>query len=255
MHLKASVKTEEDVALIREGGQIIHKILRDTAALVRPGISTWELNEFAEAAIVAVGGRPAFKGVGDDPANLFPAGLCTSVNDVVVHGIPSKKEILRDGDIIGLDIGMEYRGRYTDTAITVPVGKVSPEVQNLLDVAEHALAAGIAQAVAGNTTGDIGSAIQQYVERHGFSVVRDLVGHGVGYTVHEDPQVPNYGRAGSGTKLVAGMVLAIEPMVNAGKYAVSFDEDGWTILTADGSKSAHFEHTIVVGKRKVEILT
>jgi methionyl aminopeptidase len=222
---------------------------------VRPGISTWELNEFAEAAIVAVGGRPAFKGVGDDPANLFPAGLCTSVNDVVVHGIPSKKEILRDGDIIGLDIGMEYRGRYTDTAITVPVGKVSPEVQNLLDVAEHALAAGIAQAVAGNTTGDIGSAIQQYVERHGFSVVRDLVGHGVGYTVHEDPQVPNYGRAGSGTKLVAGMVLAIEPMVNAGKYAVSFDEDGWTILTADGSKSAHFEHTIVVGKRKVEILT
>ena len=255
MSLKASVKTEEDVATIREGGQILRKILRNTAARALPGVSTWELNAFAEAAIAAAGGRAAFKGVGDDVTNLFPAGLCTSVNDVVVHGIPSKKGILREGDIVGLDIGMEYRGRYTDTAITVPVGHVAPEVQNLLDVTEHALAAGIAQAVAGNTTGDIGSAVQQYVERHGFSVVRDLVGHGVGYGVHEEPQVPNYGRAGSGMKLVAGMVIAIEPMVNAGRYGVAFDDDGWTIVTADGTLSAHFEHTVVVGKRRAEILT
>jgi methionyl aminopeptidase len=255
MHSKAGVKTDEDIATIREGGKIIHKILRDVASRAVPGVSTWELNEFAEAQIVAAGGRPAFKGVGDDPQNLFPAGLCTSVNDVVVHGIPSKKEILQDGDIVGLDIGMEYRGRYTDTAITVAVGKVSKEVQELLDVTQHALALAISQAVAGNTTGDIGNAVQQYVERHGFSVVRDLVGHGVGYTVHEDPQVPNYGRAGTGTKLEAGMVIAIEPMVNVGKYAVEFSDDGWTILTADGSRSAHFEHTVAVGKRRAEILT
>ncbi len=255
MHSKASVKTEQDIALIAEGGTIINKILRDTAKRAVPGISTWELNEFAEAQIVAAGGRPAFKGVGDDPDNLFPAGLCTSVNDVVVHGIPSKREILHDGDIVGLDIGMEYKGRYTDTATTVAVGKVSKEVQELLDVTQHALALGIQQAVEGNTTGDIGNAIQQYVERHGFSIVRDLVGHGVGYTVHEDPQVPNYGHPGTGTKLEAGVVIAIEPMVNAGRYAVAFADDGWSILTEDGSLSAHFEHTVAVGKRAPKILT
>ena len=254
MNLKANVKSEADIALIREGGAIMHKILRDTAALARPGISTWELNEFAEAAIARAGGRPAFKNYGDAP-NLFPAGLCTSVNDVVVHGIPSKRDILQEGDIVSLDIGMEYKGRYTDTAITVPVGKVSPEVAKLLDVTEKSLSAGIAMAVAGNTTGDIGNAVQQYVERHGFSVVRDLVGHGVGFDVHEDPQVPNYGRPGTGTKLVAGMVIAIEPMVNLGGYAVEVDDNGWAILTADGSVSAHFEHTVAVGNRRPEILT
>ncbi|GAC1412206.1 MAG: type I methionyl aminopeptidase [Candidatus Doudnabacteria bacterium] len=249
------IKSKEEIKLIKEGGQILHRILRQAAAMVKPGMSTGELNDFAEKEILKAGGRPSFKNYGEKD-NLFPAGLCTSINEVVVHGIPSKKELLKEGDIVGLDIGMEYKGLYTDTAISVPVGKVDSEVQKLLEVTEKALQAGIKQAQPGNRIGDIGAAIQAYADKAGLGVVRDLVGHGVGHDVHEDPQVPNYGKAHTGRELKEGMVLAIEPMFTLGTYKLLFDEgDGWTISTADGKYSAHFEHTVAVTKGKPEILT
>lgn len=253
--MSGMIKTKEEIEKIREGGKILRAILRRAAELVKPGVSTWELNEFAEKEIEKAGGRPAFKNYGE-AGNLFPAGLCTSINDVVVHGIPSKKEKLKEGDIVGLDIGMEYKGLYSDTAITVPVGKISDDAKELLSVTEEALKAGIAKAVAGSRLGDVGSAIQAVADKHGLGVVRDLVGHGVGYAVHEEPQVPNYGKAGTGMVLKEGMVLAVEPMFTLGTHKLIFDEsDGWTISTADGRYSAHFEHTIAVGKNRAEVLT
>lgn len=228
--------------------------MAEVAAAAVAGVSTWELDQLAERKIKAVGGVPAFKNFGPK-GNEFPATLCTSVNDEIVHGVPSKKAILREGDIISLDIGMRYKGLYTDTAITVGVGKISAEAANLMDVTKKSLQAAINAAKIGNTIGDIGAATQKVVEAAGFSVVRDLVGHGVGYEVHEDPQVPGYGRAGSGLQLVSGMVLAIEPMVTVGSYKILVDKDDWTIRTADGSLSAHFEHTVAITKKGPRILT
>jgi methionyl aminopeptidase len=251
---KGLIKTQEEINIIAEGGELIHNILHNTAKLVKPGVSTWELNEYAESEIYKIGGRPSFKGYGPKK-NPFPAGLCTSVNDQVVHGIPSRDVILKNGDIIGLDIGMEYKGLYTDTAITVPIGSVSPKIQKLMDVTKKSLNEGIKQAVAGNKIGDISHAIQTCAENAGFSVVRDLVGHGVGYDVHEDPAVPCYGKKGTGLELKEGMVLAIEPMLCDGEYFVVFEKDGWTISTRDGSLSAHFEHTIAITKHGARVLT
>jgi len=248
------IKTKDDIAKIRAGGKLLADILRRTAKLVKPGISTGELNEFAEKEIVAAGGRPSFKGYGPKGGE-FPAGLCTSINSVVVHGIPSKKAVLEAGDIVGLDIGMEYQGRYTDMAITVPVGKVDARTEKLLQVTKEALTLAIKQAKAGNRIGDIAHATQSHIEKNGFNVVRDLVGHGVGYSVHEDPQVPGYGRAGTGLVLQEGMVLAIEPMVTIGDYHLGVEDDSWSISTVDGSLAAHFEHTVAVGKNGAEILT
>ncbi|MDE2312076.1 MAG: type I methionyl aminopeptidase [Patescibacteria group bacterium] len=248
------IKTETEIAEIAEGGRILHDILYQTAGLVKPGVSTWELNEFAEQAIVAAGGRPSFKGYGDK-RNPFPAGLCTSVNDVVVHGIPSRDKILKAGDIIGLDIGMEYKSLYTDTAITVPVGNVSVEAKKLIEATKKSLSAAIAQAKAGNKIGDIAYATQKTAEAAGFSVVRDLVGHGVGYEVHEDPAVPNFGKKGAGETLREGMVIAIEPMLCQHNYFLQFEADGWTISTKDGGLSAHFEHTVAITKNGARILT
>jgi methionyl aminopeptidase len=251
---KGLIKTQEEINIIAEGGELIHNILHNTAKLVKPGVSTWELNEYAESEIYKIGGRPSFKGYGPKK-NPFPAGLCTSVNDQVVHGIPSRDVILKNGDIIGLDIGMEYKGLYTDTAITVPVASVSPKVQKLIDITQKSLNEGIKQAVNGNKIGDISHAIQTCAENAGFSVVRDLVGHGVGYDVHEDPAVPCYGKKGTGLELKEGMVLAIEPMLCDGEYFVVFEKDGWTISTRDGSLSAHFEHTIAITKHGARVLT
>ncbi len=252
--MPGTYKTKDEIEKIRKGGTQLHRILRDTAAMIKPGISTWELNKFAEKEIEKFGGKPAFKNFGPKN-NPFPAGLCTSVNDVVVHGIPSKKQILKEGDIVGLDIGMQYQGMYTDTAITVPVGKVSKEVRQLLDVTAAALEAGINAVRPGNRVGDIGAAIQALADKAGLGVIRDLVGHGVGYGVHEEPQIPNYGRPHTGTELKEGMVLAIEPMFTLGDYELVYEEnDGWTIATADGSYAAHFEHTIAVTKKGAEIL-
>jgi methionyl aminopeptidase len=251
---KGFVKTQEEIEIIAEGGKLIHGILHATAELAKSGISTWELNEFAETEIVKIGGRPSFKFYGPKK-NPFPAGLCTSVNSVVVHGIPSKMTILKDGDIVGLDIGMKYKGLYTDTAITVGVGKLSETAKKLVETTKKSLSAALDQVKPGNTIGDIGFATQKVAEDAGFSVVRDLVGHGVGYEVHEDPAVPNYGKKGKGEVLTEGMVLAIEPMLCEHDYFVVFEPDGWTISTKDGGLSAHFEHTIAVTKNGFRILT
>lgn len=248
------IKTQEEIEIIAEGGKILHDILHGAAALVKPGITTAALNNFAEEQITKAGGRPSFKGYGPKK-NPFPAGLCTSVNSVVVHGVPSESLRLKEGDIISLDIGMEYKGLYTDTAITVPVGQISAKAKKLIEITKKTLDAAMAQAKAGNTIGDISYATQKTAEDAGFSVVRDLVGHGVGYDVHEDPAVPCYGKKNQGMKLQEGMVLAIEPMVCEGEYFLQYEPDGWTISTTDGGLAAHFEHTIAVGKNGCRILT
>jgi methionyl aminopeptidase len=251
---RGQIKTPEEIEIIAEGGKLIHDILRTTGEMVKPGVSTWELNEFAESEIIKIGGRPSFKNYGPKK-NPFPAGLCTSINSVVVHGIPSRSAILKDGDIISLDIGMEYKGLYTDTAITVPVGKISDTAKKLIEATRKALFAAIDQVKPSNTIGDIAFATQKTAEAAGFSVVRDLVGHGVGYEVHEDPAVPNFGKKHSGEVLREGMVLAIEPMVCEREYFVQFEPDGWTISTRDNGLAAHFEHTIAVTKNGARILT
>lgn len=252
--MPGQIKTSLEIEHIAEGGKLLRDILHRTAALVKPGVSTQELSDFADQEIRKIGGRPSFIGYGEKD-NPFPAALCTSRNDIVVHGVPSSTELLELGDIVGLDIGMEYKSLYTDTAITVPVGVISDKAQRLIEVTRKSLELGIQQAVVGNRIGDIASAIQKYAESNGFSVVRDLVGHGVGYEVHEEPSVPNYGKAGTGPKLVEGMVLAIEPMLCTGGYHIYFDDDDWTIRTEDGGLSAHFEHTIAITKRGPRLLT
>jgi methionyl aminopeptidase len=248
------IKTQREIDVIAEGGKILRDILNKTANLVKPGVSTWDLNDFSEKLIVGVGGKPSFKNYGS-PKNQFPSGLCTSVNSEVVHGIPSKKVILKSGDIIGLDIGMEYKDLYTDTAITVPVGEISPIAKKLIITTQKALNQAIKQAKPGNKIGDISFSIQSTAETEGFSVVRDLVGHGVGYDVHEDPAIPCFGKKETGPILKQGMVLAIEPMLCEKDYFLDFDKDGWTIRTKDGGLSAHFEHTIAITDYGARILT
>lgn len=247
-------KKPDEIEIIAEGGKLLGSILKRAGQMAEPGISTAEINDFAEREIIKVGGRPSFVGYGSRK-NPFPSGLCTSINDAVVHGVPSDEDILQDGDIVGLDIGMEYQGFYTDTAITVPVGKISDTAAKLIDTTQRALQAAIGQIKPGNRIGDIGYATQRVAEDSGFTVVRDLVGHGVGYDVHEDPAVPCYGKPGTGIELVPNMVLAIEPMVCQHKPHIFFDTDGWTIRTHDGGLAAHFEHTVVVTENGVRVLT
>jgi len=248
-------KTAKEIEVMRAGGRILAEVLAEVAAAVRPGITTHELNKLAEQGLRRRGARPSFLGYGGERGKAYPASLCTSVDEAVVHAIPSENSILQAGQIVGLDLGCWFQDLCTDMAVTVPVGQVSPETRKLLKVTEQALQEGLKQVRAGARTGDIGAAIQSYVEANALSVVRQLVGHGVGRAVHEDPQVPNFGRAGTGPKLGAGMTLAIEPMVNAGLPDVTVLADGWTVVTADGSLSAHFEHTVVVTEDGCEILT
>ena len=242
-------KTEEEIELIRASAQVLARAHGEVAALIREGITTKELDARAEEVIRDAGGRPSFKGY-----NNFPAALCISTNSVVVHGFPSKYA-LKSGDIVSIDCGVFMNGYHADSAYTYPVGEVAPEVLTLLDETKAALYKGIEQAVAGNRMGDVGYAIQNYVERKGYGVVRELVGHGVGRNLHEKPDVPNYGKRGSGPVLQPGLVLAIEPMVNLGTKNVVQEADGWTIRTKDRKPSAHFEHTVVVRKGQAEILT
>lgn len=237
-------------AALKKSGSILARTLKETADAVRPGITTAALDAIASAAIQRQGATAAFLGY-----KGFPATLCTSVNMVVVHGIPSKTEVLADGDIIGLDLGVNYQGAFTDMAVTVPIGTVHAKHHKLMQTARQSLFAGLAVVRAGAHTGDIGAAVQEVAERSGYSVVRDFVGHGVGAAVHEDPQVPNFGPAGSGVVLHEGDVLAIEPMVNAGRADVRIAQDGWKVLTQDGSHSAHFEVTILVTKDGFTYLT
>ena len=250
------IKTPEEIEILREGGKRLAFVLHETAKRVVPGISTKELDEYAEKLICDKGDVPAFLNYKPEGAPYhYPATLCLSVNNEVVHGIPSKDKILKEGDIISIDCGLKHKGLFTDSAITVPVGKASPKDAKLLQVTKEALLVGIEAARSGNKTGDIGYAIESFVKPYKFSIVRVLSGHGVGKHIHEDPFVPNYGKKGTGAKLVPGMVIAIEPMLNVGSEEVYLDEDGYTYKTEDGSRSAHFEHTILITDGEPEILT
>jgi methionyl aminopeptidase len=250
------IKSEREIALMRRAGQIVAKVLEAIREQVRPGITTGELDELAERIIRAEGGIPSFKGYdGGSDRPPFPATICASVDNEVVHGIPSRQRVLEEGQILSVDVGAIYQGYHGDAAITVPVGKVSDLARRLMEVTEGALYAGIAAARAGNRLGDISHAIQSYVESRGFSVVREYTGHGIGREMHEGLQVLNFGEPGRGVRLRAGMTLALEPMVNVGDWRTRVLADGWTVVTYDGSLSAHFEHTILVRDGEAEILT
>ena len=245
-----TLKSERELVLMRKAGSAVAQILDEMVRMVQPGISTGELDRFAESRCKELGVISAFKGY-----HGFPATVCISVNDEVVHGIPSPKRLLKDGDIVGLDFGVSYEGWYGDSARTVPVGQVSPEAKKLIEVTRESLNRGIQECLDGLHVQDIGHAVQNYVEGFGYGVVREFVGHGIGRALHEKPSVPNYGARGKGLQLKAGMVLAIEPMVNAGGREVKVLQDGWTAVTVDRSLSAHFEHTVAITRNGPEILT
>jgi methionyl aminopeptidase len=248
--LAVVLKSTQEIEKMRRAGQVVREVLELVRALVKPGATTFDLEKAAQERLNQLGVKAAFKGY-----HGFPCVLCTSVNSEVVHGIPSPKRVLKQGDIVSVDFGVVVDGYYGDAAITVPVGKVAPDAERLLKVTEASLHAGIAAVKPGATLGDVGAAVQGVVEREGFSVVRDFVGHGIGAQMHEEPQVPNFGEAGRGMKLRTGMVIAIEPMVNAGKPDVVVLSDGWTAVAKDGSMSAHFEHTVAVTTDGARILT
>jgi len=244
------LKSKAEIEKMRNAGAIVGQILSELGEMVKPGVSTADLDLFAQLRTKELGAKPAFKGY-----HGFPGTLCVSVNEEVVHGIPSKKRLLNEGDIIGVDFGVILDGWFGDSAKTFCVGQVSSDIEKLVKTTEKSLYLGIEQAKAGNHLFDIGFAIQNFVESHGFSVVREFVGHGIGRNLHEDPQVPNYGSKGKGMVLKPGMVIAIEPMINAGKPEVKVLNDGWTAVTADRKWSAHFEHTIAITEQGNEILT
>jgi methionyl aminopeptidase len=243
-------KSAAEIEKMRRSGHIVRQVLDTVTAMVAPGVSTMDLEREAEKRIRELGAKPAFKGYYD-----YPCVLCTSINQEVVHGIPSETRVLVEGDIISIDCGVVLDGYYGDAAVTVPVGKISDDVRTLVEVTEESLQRGIAAARPGGRVGDIGAAVQEYVEARGFSVVREFVGHGIGTKLHEDPQVPNYGVREQGLKLREGMVIAIEPMVNAGGASVRVLDDKWTAVTEDGRPSAHFEHCVAITKDGPVILT
>lgn len=242
-------KTPQEIAAMRTSNQIVARILGELKALVRPGVSTRDLDTYAENRVLEMGATPAFKGY-----RGYPASLCTSVNEEIIHGIPSAR-VLKDGDIIGLDFGVLFEGFYGDAAVTVAVGEIGPEAQRLIAIAETAFFKGIAQMKTGNRISDISHAIQVCVESEGFSVIRSFVGHGIGHSPHEEPQVPNFGLPGRGPKIKEGLTLAIEPMIAAGDWKEEILGDGWTAVTKDRSLSAHFEHTVAMTSSGVEILS
>jgi methionyl aminopeptidase len=250
----AIIKTPDEIELMRESNRIVAEVLRLLKSMVKPGVTTEELDTLAEDFIRSQGGEPAFKGYGHDQRNLFPATICASIDDQVVHGIPGKRK-LREGEILSVDVGVKKNRFFGDGAWTFPVGKISEEKERLLKVTEESLLKGITFAHEGNHVHDISAAVQDHVEQAGFSVVRDLVGHGIGRNLHEEPPVPNFGKPKTGLKLKRGMTLAVEPMVNMGKYQVVVESDGWTVRTKDGLASAHFEHTIAITDNGPEILT
>jgi methionyl aminopeptidase len=243
-------RSDAEVERMREAGRLVGEVLTELAALVAPGVTTGDLDGIAEKRIVQAGAVPAFKGY-----HGYPATICASINDEVIHGIPSTRRVLQEGDIVSIDVGASLDGYYGDSAVTLPVGRVSEEAGLLLRVTEESLYKAIDRARPGCRISDIGHAVQQHVEAHGLSVVREFVGHGIGQKMHEEPQIPNYGDPGRGPRLAPGMVLAIEPMVNAGRAAVKVLSDGWTAVTKDHSLSAHFEHTVAVTGAEPWILT
>ncbi len=243
------IKSKEDLMMLRKSGMILSKIMRRLQKFVKAGVSTYEINQLAGELVQKEKVIAAFKGY-----NGFPENICTSVNEEVVHGIPSQRK-LNEGDIVSLDLGINYKGYLCDGAITLPVGRLNPQAEKLIDVTKNALLEGIKEARVNNHLSDISYAIQTFVERHGFSVVRQFVGHGIGYNLHEEPQIPNFGEPHQGEMLKSGMVLAIEPMVNMGTWECKILENGWTAVTKDGLLSAHFEHTVAITDKGPEILT
>ncbi len=244
------LKTDEEIELLRVSNQIVSKTLAELAKMIAPGVTTEDLDRRADEFIRDHGAVPGFLGYGG-----FPKSICTSVNEQVVHGIPSEKVILKDGDIISVDCGAYINGFHGDSAYTFTVGEVKPEILELLKTTKESLYLGIEQAIKGKRIGDIGHAIQSYCETKGYSVVREMIGHGVGRSLHESPEVPNYGRRGYGTMLKAGMTIAIEPMINMGKRQIIFESDGWTTRTIDNMPSAHFEHSVAIRKGKADVLS
>jgi len=244
-----TVKSSEEIKIMREGGGILAKITKEVSGMVKPGITTQELNRAAEALVLKSGGKCSFLGY-----QGYPACLCTSVNEEIVHAIPSGRT-LKEGDIISLDLGILYKGFHTDMAVTVPVGKVSPEINRLIRVTKKALKRGIKKVGPGNTFGDISNTIQRYIEDQGFSAVKDLCGHGIGRILHEDPEILNYGTRHSGPEIKPGMVFCLEPMIAVGSGEIKKSKDGYAYETADGSLSCHFEHTVVATKNGAKVLT
>ncbi|OYT17508.1 MAG: type I methionyl aminopeptidase [Bacteroidetes bacterium 4572_77] len=246
---KITIKTEEEINLLRKSCLLVGKTLAEVAKIIEPGVNTAKLDKIAEEYILDHGSLPGFKGYGG-----FPATLCISINEEVVHGIPGNR-IIQDGDVVSIDCGTLMNGFYGDSAYTFAVGNVSKKNLKLLKVTKESLYKGIEQAVAGKRVGDIGYAVQNHVEPFGYGVVRELVGHGLGRNLHEKPEIPNFGRRGTGSKLIEGMTIAIEPMITRGSYDITQDEDGWTIRTIDGLSAAHYEHDVVIHKGKAEILS
>lgn len=245
-----SIKSRSEIEKMRIAGKITGLTLVEVSKHIKPGISTYELDKIAYNFIKRQGAEPSFLNY-----QGYPASICASVNDMVVHGIPSKNIILKEGDIVSIDVGAYINGYHGDAARTYPVGKISPEAQKLIDVTKECFFKGIKHATHGAKLGDLSSAIQEYAEGNGYSVVRDLVGHGIGKNMHEDPSVPNFGHKGKGVRLAAGMAIAVEPMINAGEYDVAVLDDDWGVVTEDGSLSAHYENTIIITNGEPEILT
>lgn len=245
----SKIKNAFEIEAMRQAGKIVAETLSKIEEIIKPGITTFEIDRIAEQFINSQGAKPSFKGYAG-----YPASVCASINDVVIHGIPDSR-ILEEGDIISIDCGAMINGYHGDAARTFPVGKISKEAEDLIRVTKESFFKGVEKAVVGNRLYDISYAIQSYAESYGYSVVRDFVGHGIGTEMHEEPEVPNYGRPGRGPKLVSGMVLAIEPMINAGKYHVKVKPDGWTVVTVDGSLAAHYENTVAILDNGPELLT
>jgi len=249
------IKTPEEIQKLREGGKILAKIMKELSSFVKQGISTYDIEEYTRKLIKENGAEPATLNYKPEGASTpFPASICVSVNNGIVHGIPNKSRILKEGDIVSLDLVIKYKGLFTDHAVTVPVGKISKKDQRLLNDTKEALSVGVWAACGGGTVGDIGYAIESFVNKR-YGIIRELSGHGVGRKIHEDPYVPNYGKEKRGQKLIPGMVIAVEPMLSLGSEYITTGNDGWIIKTADGSKSAHFEHTILITEGEAEILT
>ena len=253
--MKIFLKTEDEISLMRKANQLVGATLAELGKHIQPGVTTLQLDKIAEEFIRDHGATPTFKNFPNPFGGPFPASICTSVNDVVVHGIPSDKDVLKEGDIISIDCGTLLDGYNGDSCYTFAVGEVSPEVRQLLDVTKESLYKGIEQAVAGKHVGDIGAAVQDYCERFGYGVVRELTGHGIGKEMHEAPQIPNYGVRGNGVMLKAGMCIAIEPMITMGERNIWMLPDKWSIVTRDRKPAAHFEHTIAIRKGRAEILS
>lgn len=253
--MKIFLKTEDEIELMRKANQLVGSTLAELGKHIRPGVTTLQLDKIAEEFILDHGAIPTFKNFPNPYGEPFPASICTSVNDVVVHGVPSDEVVLKDGDIISIDCGTLLDGFNGDSAYTFCVGKVSPEVKQLLKTTKESLYIGIEQAVAGKHIGDIGAAVQQHCEAQGYGIVRELTGHGIGREMHEPPQIPNYGRRGNGVMLKAGMCIAIEPMVTLGDRQIWMLPDKWSIVTRDRKPAAHFEHTIAIRRGKAEILS